>query len=139
MAPPLQQLTSWFCTLPQGQRQVLTETLSSVFTELNAVPALSKEQSLLTLLDSQPPTSKIIALILNLRTQIEHTMTTQADTLPKLTAAEDLLFYSRAQDSSALRKIADEQWHWQQSRDSWLQLKHAYLSLDYVRRWLHTH
>jgi hypothetical protein len=52
--------------------------------------------------------------------------------------AQDLLFYSRAQDADMLRKIADEQWHWQQSRDSWLKLKQEYLSLQYVRRWLHT-
>ncbi|MCG7536667.1 hypothetical protein [Pseudoalteromonas sp. OOF1S-7] len=138
MAPPLQQLAHWFCTLPQGQKQVLADTLSTVFVELNKVPATHKEQTLLTLLASQATNASLIALILNLRTQIEHTVSVQADALPKLATAGDLLFYSRAQGSDSLRKIADEHWHWQQTRDSWQQLKQAYLSLNYIRRWLHS-
>ncbi|MCO7191040.1 MULTISPECIES: hypothetical protein [unclassified Pseudoalteromonas] len=138
MAPPLQQLTHWFCALPQGHRQVLTDTLSGVFTELNHCPTPLKEQRLVELLTQQTSNINLFALILNLRTHIEHTFTSQTDPLPKLTTAQDLLFYSRAQDANMLRKIADEQWHWQQSRDSWLKLKQEYLSLQYVRRWLHT-
>ncbi|QPB85764.1 hypothetical protein CWC22_022430 [Pseudoalteromonas rubra] len=136
MAPPLQQFTRWFCTLPQSQKQVLTESLSPVFVELNEVPTASKEQTLLRLLASQATNVSLITFVLNLRTQVEHTMALQTDALPRLANAGDLLFYSRAQDGDSLRKIADEQWHWQQSRESWLELKRAYLSLEYLRRWL---
>lgn len=136
MAPPLQQFTRWFCTLPQGQKQVLTESLCPVFVELSEVPPACKEQTLLRLLAQQAASANLIALVLNLRTHIEHTMTLQANALPRLANAGDLLFYSRAQDGDSLRKIADEQWQWQQSRESWLELKRNYLSLEYVRRWL---
>ncbi|ALU45941.1 hypothetical protein [Pseudoalteromonas rubra] len=136
MAPPLQQFTRWFCALPQGQKQVLTESLCPVFVELNEVPPACKEQTLLRILVNQPANVSLIALVLNLRTHIEYTMTLQADALPRLANAGDLLFYSRAQDGDSLRKIADEQWQWQQSRESWLELKRNYLSLEYVRRWL---